>query len=88
MRETGRRHVRPVLYGSSILVVCVAAVVLMAVVNGTGAAIMTAFLVITISGTALGLFGAGMAVKETELEMRPETEHARAVPVGNTRPAR
>jgi hypothetical protein len=88
VRETERRPVRPVLYGFVSLAVFVAAVVLVAVMNGTGAAIATAFLVFTIPGTALGLVGVGVAVKETELEVRSQNELIRTVPVGNTKPAR
>jgi hypothetical protein len=88
VRGTGRRRVRPVVYGFVVLAVFVAAVALVAVMNGTGAAIVTAFLVFTIPGIALGLFGVGVAVKETEFEVRSQNELTRAVPVGNTNPAR
>jgi hypothetical protein len=55
----------PFLYGLAILAVFVGTVAVIAVKAGTSSAIVTAVLTVAVAGTAFGLWGAAIAVKET-----------------------
>jgi hypothetical protein len=68
-----RRKIRPLVYGSVILLVFVGAVIMMTMKDGASGAVETALLAFAIAATALGVWGTAMAVKETdELRARPE----------------
>ena len=60
----GERSAMPILYGLAILAVFVCTVAVIAVKAGTSSAIVTAVLTVTVGGTAFGLWGAAMAVRE------------------------
>jgi hypothetical protein len=71
--EDERQAVSPLVYAFVILSVFVLAVIRMWVEDGASTAVVTAVVVVAIAGTAIGLCGTALAVKETdELGSRPE----------------
>jgi len=72
----------PLLYAAAVLAVFVGTVAVIAVKAGTSSAIVTGVVTVTMAGTAFGLWGASMAVRESghpapSLEdMRHEDERA------------
>ncbi|HVA04402.1 MAG TPA: hypothetical protein VMU64_11740 [Acidimicrobiales bacterium] len=71
--KSERRNIRPLVYGSVILLAVVAAVITMTMKDGASGAVETALLALAIAATAFGVWGTAMAVKETdELSARPE----------------
>jgi hypothetical protein len=79
-RRGGSRKIRPAAYvvvGASL----VAAVVAMAVADGTTGAVLSALVAFATAGTVVGVWGTAMAVRDThELSSRPESERSK-VPV-------
>ena len=63
--DGAERRTAPVLYGVGILAVFVVTVAVIAVKAGSSSAIVTAVVTVAVAGTAFGLWGASMAVKET-----------------------
>jgi len=66
------RTVRSKPYVVMILVLIALAVIMMGVKDGTYAAVMTAFLGVATTATAVGVWGTALAVKDTELGSRPD----------------
>jgi FtsH-binding integral membrane protein len=64
--ERQRRNIRPRVYAWVTVSVFVAAVVTMAVKEGASGAVVTILLAFAMAGTALGVWGTAMAVKETQ----------------------
>jgi hypothetical protein len=61
-----RRSIRPLFYAGVILVVFVVSVITMALKDGASGAVVTTLLSFAITGTAVGVWGTAMAVRETE----------------------
>ena len=61
--ETGR--LVPVVYAATVLAVFVTTVAVIAVKAGTSSAIVTGVVTVTVAGTAFGLWGAAVAVRDT-----------------------
>lgn len=59
------RNVVPLLYAAAVLAVFVGTVAVIAVKAGTSSAIVTGVVTVTLAGTAFGLWGASMAVRES-----------------------
>ena len=73
VRERERRNIKPLLWTSIIVVVFVLAVITMALRDGAGGAALTVLVCVVVAGTAVGLWGTAMAVRETEkFGSRPE----------------
>ena len=64
--ERERRSIRPLFYASVILAVFVVSVITMALKDGASGAVVTTLLSFAITGTAVGVWGTAMAVRETE----------------------
>ncbi len=73
VRQGGRRRVKPVLWASVALAVFVVAVIAMAFRDGAGGAALTALVYVATAGTAFGVWGTAMAVRETQ-ELGSPTE--------------
>ncbi len=71
----GHRRAVPILYGVAMLAVFVVTVTVIAVKAGSSSAIVTAVVTVAVAGTAFGLWGASMAVKETGGEAPPSAGH-------------
>ncbi len=67
----GQRRAVPLLYGLVMLAVFVVTVTVIAVKAGSSSAIVTAVVTVAVAGTAFGLWGASMAVRETGGEAPP-----------------
>ncbi len=65
----GNGRVRPLAYAIVALVVFVTTVIVLAVQAGTDAAMLTTLFAIVIAGTACGLWGTAMAIRETHPEL-------------------
>ena len=61
--EAGR--VVPVVYAAAVLAIFVTTVAVIAVKAGTSSAIVTGVVTVTVAGTAFGLWGAAVAVRDT-----------------------
>jgi hypothetical protein len=61
-----RRSIRPLFYACVILVVFVVSVITMALKDGASGAVVTTLISFAITGTAVGVWGTAMAVRETE----------------------
>ncbi len=75
--ESPRPHriIRPWFYALVIPAVLVVAVITLALQDGTNGAVVTAFVVVATAGTAVGLWGTAMAVRDThDFGPRPEPE--------------
>jgi hypothetical protein len=91
-----RRHPRPpglggtpvlIVVSSMILAVFVATVIALAFEAGTSIAVLAAILAVAIAVTAVGLWGAAMAVKETDSHVTQEqAQQAEGSPAGPKRP--
>jgi hypothetical protein len=64
--EPARRIVKARLYAYAVVTVFVAAVIAMTLEDGIGGAIVTVLIALALAGTALGVWGTAMAVRETE----------------------
>ena len=64
--EPARRTVRPRVYVYAVVMLFVAAVVAMDFEHGTGGVVVTVLIALAVAGTALGVWGTAMAVRETE----------------------
>jgi len=88
-RRLRRPGIRPWVYALAIPSVFVVAVIMMALQEGASDAVMTAFVAFATTGTAIGLWGTAMAVRDThDFSPRPELEHPEVVPVHNSRAPR
>jgi len=80
-RRGGSRKIRPAAYVVVMAASLVAAVVAMAVADGTTGAVLSALVAFATAGTVVGVWGTAMAVRDThELSSRPESERSK-VPV-------
>jgi len=68
-----RKRARSLLGALVILVALVAATTAMAVTDGMSAAVTTGLLIVAVVGTAVGVWGTAMAVKETH-ELSPSVD--------------
>ena len=64
--EPARRIVRPRVVAYAVATVFVATVVAMAFEDGAGGVVVTVLIALALAGTALGVWGTTMAVRETE----------------------
>ena len=75
-------RIRPMAYAVPMLVVFVTTVIVLAVKAGADAAMLTMLFAVTLGGTALGLWGTALAIREIEshhervLDHRPAQESA------------
>jgi hypothetical protein len=84
-----RRKTAVLLYGFVVFTVLVLVVTTVAVADGTSAAVMTGLLMVAGVGVTVGLWGAAMAVRDTdELGWRRVEELSRTVTVRNAPSAR
>ena len=89
VRTSVRGRTTLFLYGFVTFTVLVLVVTTVAVTAGTNAAVMTGFLMVAGVGMAVGLWGAAMAVRDTdELGRRRVEELSRTVAIRNAPPAR
>ena len=58
-------HMRPLAYAAVVLAVFLTAVIVLAVKAGSSAAMLTTLFVVVLAGTACGLWGTAMAVRDT-----------------------
>jgi uncharacterized membrane protein YhaH (DUF805 family) len=71
--KSGRRSVRPFVYGCVFLLVFIATVVAMSMKDGASGAFMTALLAVVVAAMAVGVWGTAMAVRETH-DLGPHTD--------------
>jgi len=71
----GNGRARPLLYAAVMLVVFVATVIVLAVQAGTDTAMLTTLFAIVIAGTACGLWGTAMAIRDTQAHLPHVMEH-------------
>ena len=58
-------HIRPLAYAAVVLAVFLTTVIVLAVKAGSGAAMLTTLFIVVLAGTACGLWGTAMAVRDT-----------------------
>jgi uncharacterized membrane protein YdcZ (DUF606 family) len=70
----GPGRARPLVYAGVLLAVFVTTVIVLAVQAGTDAAMLTTLFAIVIAGTACGLWGTAMAVRDTDAHLPAAVE--------------
>ncbi|HUY21114.1 MAG TPA: hypothetical protein VMV22_02115 [Acidimicrobiales bacterium] len=71
-------RIRPLAYAVPMLVVFVTTVIVLAVKAGADAAMLTTLFAVTLGGTALGLWGTAMAVREIDGHREPVVDRGLA----------